>query len=199
MIAYIRGKLTEINPNTIVLENQGLGYFIMISAQTYEKLPPLGETCTLFTELQIREDNWQIFGFLDEEEKQLFVLLKTVSGIGARTAIEILSAFPLENLCQAISEKNVKLISKIKGIGKKSAERLVVDLKDKVSHFILGEPSSAPSSADSSYEKDALSALQTLGFQAAQVLPVIKKISSTLKEDEKNSEVLIQKVLQELN
>ena len=197
-IAYIKGILKEIQSNQVILDHQGLGYRLFISAQTYNELPSLGDLCTFITELHIREDQWQIFGFLREEERKLFLLLKTVSGVGARTAIDILSAFPLEHLCRAIHQREAKLISKIKGIGQKTAERLVVDLNDKISEFLLNEGRGAESSTHS-YERDALAALQKLNFRSSDILPLIKKLSPELKEGERNSEALVKKILQELN
>lgn len=132
MISYIEGKLIEKNDNSIIIDNNGLGYEIFVSFNTISQLPLLNECVKILTYMQVREDGIALYGFATKEEKDVFTKLISISGIGPKNAIAILSGFPLSDLIVAIVSGNTKMISKIKGLGAKTAERIVLELKDKL-------------------------------------------------------------------
>lgn len=132
MYNFIKGFLVDKQEGYIVVENNGIGYEILVSNNTLSNLPIVGEEVFIKTYLQVREDGISLLGFLTNEEKDLFLKLITVSGIGPKSAIGILSGISLGDLKLAIYQENVNLLSKIKGLGKKSAERIIVELKDKI-------------------------------------------------------------------
>lgn len=132
MISYIEGKLIEKNDNSIIIDNNGLGYEIFVSFNTISQLPLLNESVKILTYMQVREDGIALYGFATKEEKDVFTKLISISGIGPKNAIAILSGFPLSDLIVAIVSGNTKMISKIKGLGAKTAERIVLELKDKL-------------------------------------------------------------------
>jgi Holliday junction DNA helicase RuvA len=173
MIEYIKGIITEINPASVTIETGGLGYFINISVNTYSKLEGKTEFKLLVHEV-IREDAHQLFGFADREERDIFRQLISVSGIGASTARMMLSALSPAEVEKAILDSNVNLLKSVKGIGLKTAQRVIVDLKDKV-----GKQASASeifTLADNTKRDEALSALVMLGFARSAVLKVLDKI-----------------------
>ena len=195
MIEYIKGILTELNPTEAVIEAAGIGYGIAITLPTYSALvgkecPTLAlpiegrvkapEDVKLFITEIIREDTHEIYGFATKTERQLFELLMTVSGIGAATARMILSAFTAEELRMLIATGNAKAMSKVKGLGTKTAQRIIVDLKDKAIKLDLGgDPTEIPMldvEADSGVKAEAVSALTMLGFAAAASGKAVDKI-----------------------
>lgn len=195
MIEYIKGILTELNPTEAVIEAAGVGYGIAITLPTYSAL--VGKECPtpalpmegrvkapedvkLFITEIIREDTHEIYGFATKTERQLFELLMTVSGIGAATARMILSAFTAEELRMLIATGNAKAMSKVKGLGTKTAQRIIVDLKDKAIKLDLGgDPTEIPMldvEADSGVKAEAVSALTMLGFAAQASGKAVDKI-----------------------
>ena len=184
MIDYIRGSLTELNPALAVIEAAGVGYAINIALPTYSILQPLEnkETKLYITEI-IREDTHDLFGFPTKGERALFELLMTVSGIGANTARMILSAFSAGEVRQIIATGNARQLSQVKGLGPKTAQRVIVDLKDKVLKIDLGEANTAAtdlpdySSQDlNPVRQEAVSALMMLGFAPAPTNKAVDKI-----------------------
>jgi holliday junction DNA helicase RuvA len=163
MIAHLRGKLLAKHPNQIVIETGGVGYEVTISVPTFSKLPANGSEVALHIYTHVREDVLALYGFLHPAEKQLFEKLMTVSGIGAKLAITILSGMAAEELVGAIRENQVARLTKIPGIGKKTAERMVLELRDK----LLSQPGASNSVLESTsvIEDDVLSALLNLGYQ----------------------------------
>ena len=161
MIAYIQGKLTFKCPTYVLLETGGIGYHIHISLNTYSQLPT-DEHCKLYTHLHIKEDAHTLYGFAEEGEKRLFRHLISVSGIGPNTGRMILSSISPADIHQAIIKGDVPLIQRIKGIGPKSAQRLILELKDKLKKDGPDSLFSAP--ANNTAKDEALSALVTLGF-----------------------------------
>lgn len=161
MIAHLRGRLISKHPNQAVVEAGGVGYEVNISIPTFSALPALGTEVALFIHTHVREDALSLFGFLRGEEKQLFEKLISVSGIGPRLAITILSGMAADQMVAAIKGNNVALLTRIPGIGKKTAERMVLELRDKLDAF--GVPAAA--AAASPVEEDVLSALVNLGYQ----------------------------------
>lgn len=181
MIEYIKGILTELNPTEAVIEAAGIGYGIAITLPTYSALVGSEEKeAKLFITEIIREDTHEIYGFATKTERQLFELLMTVSGIGAATARMVLSAFTAEELRMLIATGNAKAMSKVKGLGTKTAQRIIVDLKDKAIKLDLGgDPTEIPMldvEADSGVKAEAVSALTMLGFAAAASGKAVDKI-----------------------
>lgn len=181
MFEYITGKLVELNPTHAVLDLSGIGFHINISLQTYSQLDGR-DSASLFIHSHIREDAHTLFGFYSREERDLFRLLIGVSGIGANTARLILSSLSVPELIAAISEENVEQIRQVKGIGLKTAQRVVVDLKDKVSHSATRSKEIATTLGNTS-RQEALTALVMLGFArsaADKVLGLIVKQEGNL-------------------
>ncbi|HOW25865.1 MAG TPA: Holliday junction branch migration protein RuvA [Bacteroidales bacterium] len=173
MYAFIEGKVMEASPAHAVLENHGIGYFLNISLQTYSSIKDAAE-CRLYTHLVVREDALLLFGFFDQEERRLFRELITVSGIGANTARLLLSSLSTAELTDAIVGNHIHLLQSVKGIGSKTAQRIVVDLKDKLSRVDTGKEI-----MDFTYNtnKDAaLSGLTMLGFNKKLADKTLDKI-----------------------
>ena len=177
MYSYFEGKLVDISPAAAVVECNGVGYALNISLNTYSKLKDK-ETCRMFSHMVVREDALVLYGFADERERLVFRQLISVSGVGANTARLILSSLSPDEVAEAIITENVRVLQSIKGIGTKSAQRIIVDLKDKMGkddgmHEFLGL-------AHNTAKDEALSALIMLGFnkiQAAKALDNIIKVS----------------------
>jgi holliday junction DNA helicase RuvA len=167
MIAHLRGKLLAKHPNQVVVETGGVGYEVNISVPTFSELPANGSEVALHIHTHVREDVIALYGFLRPAEKQLFEKLMTVSGIGAKLAITILSGMAADEMAAAIRGNEVARLTRIPGIGKKTAERMVLELRDKLA---AATGTSAPTlPAMSPMEEDVLSALVNLGYQRAVV------------------------------
>jgi len=162
VISYIRGTLAEKEPTRIVVEAAGVGYELLVPLSTYERLPRTGAEVKVLTCHCVREDDEILFGFATEDEKGMFVQLTSVSGVGPKIAIAILSGSSVSELAMAISGGEAKRISAIKGVGKKTAEKICVDLRDKVSAFAFAGRGDA--NATSPVVRDAVAALRALGF-----------------------------------
>lgn len=182
MIEYIKGELTEITPAMAVIECNGLGYGINVSLNTYSAIQGKKDV-KLYIYESIREDAYILYGFATKQERELFLLLISVSGIGGNTARMILSALTPSELCNVISSGNDKLLKTVKGIGLKTAQRIIVDLKDKISTTDIGtSTTSAPISITANNEiyEEAIAALTMLGFAQA---PSQKVVAAILKEE----------------
>jgi Holliday junction DNA helicase RuvA len=193
MIDYIKGPITRITPTYLTIETGGLGYLLHISLTTYSKLEGEREYKILVHEV-IREDNHQLFGFADNEEREIFRLLISVTGVGANTARMMLSSLTHMEIEKAIALSDVNVLKSIKGIGLKTAQRIIVDLKDKLGkHAGSGEIFAI---ADNTKREEALSALVMLGFAKSAVAKILDKII----REEKNLTVedLIKKALKNL-
>ena len=191
MIEYIKGELTEITPAMAVIECNGLGYGINVSLNTYSAIQGKKEV-KLYIYESIREDAYILYGFATKQERELFLLLISVSGIGGNTARMILSALTPSELCNVISSGNDKLLKTVKGIGLKTAQRIIVDLKDKISTTDIGtSTTSAPISITANNEiyEEAIAALTMLGFAQA---PSQKVVAAILKEE---PEAAVEKVI----
>lgn len=173
MITQLQGKLVEKNPTNVVIDCHGVGYFVNISLNTYAALPE-GEAIKLYTYLQIKEDAHTLYGFLTKAEREVFVLLISVSGVGAGTARTMLSSLTAAQVRNAIVNGEVATIQSVKGIGAKTAQRVVLDLKDKM--LKLQDFADAPISAVSTHKEEALTALEVLGFVRKQAEKVVDKI-----------------------
>jgi Holliday junction DNA helicase RuvA len=165
MIAHLRGKLLSKHPNQVVLETCGVGYEVNISVPTFSELPANGSEVSLHIHTHVREDVIALYGFLRPVEKQLFEKLMTVSGIGAKLAITILSGMQADEMAGAIRGNDVARLTRIPGIGKKTAERMVLELRDKLAAAAGASTATMP--AMSAMEEDVLSALVNLGYQRA--------------------------------
>ena len=173
MITHIQGRLIEKNPTDLVIDCNGVGYSINISLHTFSQLPN-EENVKLFTHLQIREDSHTLFGFSSKVEREIFRLLISVSGVGASIARTMLSSLSPEQVMEAIAHNNLALIQSVKGIGSKTAQRVVLDLKDKIIKvYSLDEVSPTLSNTN---KAEALSALETLGFARKQAEKVCDTI-----------------------
>jgi Holliday junction DNA helicase RuvA len=193
MIAHIQGKLVEKTPTEVVIDCGGVGYFINISLHTYSLLPN-SDQIKLFTYLQIKEDSHSLFGFIEKSEREIFKMLLSVSGIGASIARTMLSSLEPKQIIQAIASGDVGTIQSIKGIGNKTAQRVILDLKDKVIKlYDLDEVSMVQNNTN---RDEALSALEVLGFVRKTSEKVVEKI---IKEDPDASvESIIKKALKSL-
>ena len=197
MIARLRGSLLESSYTACVIEAGGVGYEAAIPLSTFEKLPHTGEEVSLFIHTQVREDAISLFGFATAEERALFRLLISVSGIGGKLALNVLSAMPAANFCQAVTTGDIKMLSRINGIGRRTAERLVVELKEKLSDF-SSTPAGIPAAAPEVMSAAAL-ALEQLGYKREEIDKVLRKLSAELPEDGAGCENLLRKALQLLN
>ena len=193
MITYISGKLVEKNPTFAVIETNGVGYWLNISLNTYSQLPD-NEFVILYTHLSIKEDAHTLYGFINKTEREIFRLLISVSGVGPSIARTMLSSMTTDEIQQAIASNNVSVIQSVKGIGVKTAQRVLVDLRDKISKtYAIDE---VYISQSNTIKNEALSALEVLGFNRKQVEKVVDKI---LLEDKTISvEVLIKNALKNL-
>lgn len=178
MFEYIKGEIVEITPTYVILETQGIGYQVNISLQTYSAIQDK-TVAKLFLYESIREDAFVLYGFATSAERKMFLLLISVSGVGAGTARVILSSLSTAELCGAIRTDNVNVIKSVKGIGLKTAQRIVVDLKDKIAEFDGVEtPLVSAPVANTHIASEAVAALSMLGFVATQSQKVVKKILS---------------------
>ncbi len=193
MIHSIKGQLVEKNPTNVVIDCNGVGYYIHISLNTYALLPS-SEAIRLYTHLQVKEDSHTLFGFWEKSEREIFRLLISVSGVGASTARSMLSSLEPKQIMEAIASGDVGTIQSIKGIGSKTAQRLILDLKDKILKVFGLDEVSAPQS--NTNREETLSALETLGYTRKQSEKVVDRI---LKEDpEATVESLIKLALKKL-
>ncbi len=172
MYAYLQGKLTYKSPAQVYLDVNGIGYEVNISLNTYSAVQNLQEA-KLFVVLQVKEDGHTLFGFFEKEEKDIFLLLTSVSGVGAATARMMLSSIKPDEVSLAIIQGNVQLLESVKGIGKKTAERLVLELKDKLNKQPL--VTAGFNKLGNTLEQDALTALTALGISRSQAEQSIQK------------------------
>lgn len=191
MYAYLEGPFTMKNPAQVYVDINGVGYELFISLNTYAHIQHLAAG-KLYTYLQIKEDAHTLFGFFDKDEKEMFIQLISVSGVGASTARMMLSHLKPEEVIKAIVQGNVKLLESVKGIGKKTAERLVLELKDKVSK--AANDLSIPVTPSNRLQQDALHALVSLGIARPVAETAIQKIIQ-LDPASNNLEEIIKKAL----
>lgn len=185
MFSYIRGELVEVNIDHIVLDVNGIGYMIHISGQAMDELPAIGELVKIHTYLYLREDLMMLYGFLEKDELELFKQLISVSGIGPKGAIGILSALSVDDLRFAVLSGDAKAIAKAPGIGAKTASRVVLELKDKISlldafeqKLERGEKETAKT-MEHGIKNDAVMALTALGYSSSESLKAVSKVEIT--------------------
>lgn len=181
MFAYLKGILADVSEDNCVIDVHDIGYNVKISGQTIAGLPGIGEMVKIYTYTSVKEDAFQLFGFLRKDELDLFKILITVNGIGPKGALSLLSALDADMLRMAIVSQDVKLISKAPGIGKRTAERLILELKDKLSYtasMIDHEMKlyQAAPVTDSANKKEAVDALVALGYGQAESMKAVNQV-----------------------
>jgi Holliday junction DNA helicase RuvA len=184
MIASLTGRLAFKAPTYLVLDVHGVGYEVFIPLSTYYGLPNLSDSISLSVHTHVREDAIQLFGFLTSQEKDAFVLLTSVSGVGPKLALSVLSALPVSDLVSAIHAGDVEKLTTVPGIGHKSASRLVLELKDKVEKLYLGlaSASESPRQGEDATFDDALSALVNLGYRPQDAKEALKQVKKSNAE-----------------
>jgi holliday junction DNA helicase RuvA len=199
MIALLTGRLAFKAPTHLALDVQGVGYEVFIPLSTYYNLPNLNDNLSLSIHTHVREDAIQLFGFSTQQEKDAFVLLMTVSGIGPKSALGILSALPVSDLVSAIQSGDVEKLETVPGIGKKSAGRLVLELKDKLTKLHPGLTPAADTATQGQDKifDDALSALTNLGYRAADAKEALKRVRK-LRPGSLSLQELIRETLKDL-
>lgn len=193
MITHIQGKLTEKNPTHVVIDCNGVGYMLNISLHTYSQIPD-GENLKLYTHLQVKEDSHTLFGFSSLSEREIFRLLISVSGIGSSIARTMLSSLTPKQIREGIAGADVVLIQSIKGIGAKTAQRVILDLKDKI--LKIYDIDEVSVSKGNTNRDEALSALEVLGFVKKQAERVVDKIMMT--QADADVETIIKQALKNL-
>ncbi len=196
MITFLKGNIIEISPTHAVIECNGVGYYLNISLNTFTKYEINKSNIELFyTYLSIKEDSHSLFGFLDKRERECFILLLSVSGVGASTARMILSSLNPDELERVIANEDVNSLKSIKGIGLKSAQRIIIDLRDKISSTSIDSTDQAKSNQNVVY-KESIYALEKLGFQIKKTNKIIDKI--TRENPDFSVEEVIKKALRNL-
>ena len=208
MIARLSGILVECEFTRCIVDVQGVGYELAIPLSTFDRMPQVGEPVVLLVLTQVREDAITLFGFATAEEKRLFELLLTVSGVGGKLALNVLSCMPVATFAAAVVAGDVKALSRISGVGKRTAERLALELRDKVSNIALAEGKAMPgalrsgsSFSDGTMEamRDAALALEQLGFKSEAVNKVLCELVSGMEEKDITSEKLLRQGILALN
>ncbi|APF18172.1 Holliday junction branch migration protein RuvA [Caldithrix abyssi] len=192
MIEYISGKIVSNRNTEIILETNGFGYNIKVSLNTAQKLPAPGAQATLKTYLHVRENGIQLYGFADEQERELFMGLLSISGVGPKLALTLLSGLTVEQVQRAVYAQDVKTLSSISGIGKKTAQRLIVELKDKITlpEGVEAEKNAALlSEPKSEAESEAILALVSLGYSKIQAVKAVSKVQN-INHSEKSEEII---------
>lgn len=174
MYATLRGKLLEIDPPAIVLETHGVGYKILIPANLIGTLPPLGQELFLYTSYVVREFSHALYGFLSKEERNLFELLIEISGVGPKIALGLIGHLTLPGLQQVVLQEDLNSLCKVPGIGKKTGERLLVELRNRLDSFFLKLPTQIPQGVSNKFQ-DAIKALVNLGYNHSAAHKAVKQ------------------------
>lgn len=199
MYSFITGIIEEKQENLVVINNNGIGYEVIISTMSVNKLPMIGEECKIYTYLYVREDIMQLFGFYNKQEKDVFLSLISVSGIGAKTAIQMLSYITAPELVNAIVFGDVKLIASIKGIGKKTAERILLELKNSINQLngiTLENYSEVTNTLENETSvNEAVNLLVNMGLTKVEASKIVNKVA----EPNDKTEDIITKALRNMN
>jgi len=197
MYHSLTGKIAEKTPVAVILEVNGIGYEVRVSLSTFSSLPNLGETAKLFTHFVVREDAQLLYGFSTEEEREAFRLLISVSGIGPKLAITLLSGVTLPELRRAIQEKNIPVLTAISGIGQKTAERVIVELKDKMgkAEISAGKKLTHDASVSDQMVEDSVSALVSLGYTKQKAKDAVQKTLKAMLGKKPSVEEIIRMAL----
>lgn len=202
MLSYIIGEVAEISSDTVVIENNGIGFNIKTSAMTIDSLPPVGDMVRIYTYLHVREDAMQIFGFLSKDELEVFKLLLNVNGIGPKGALGILSAISTDDLRFAVLSDDVNLIKSCPGVGAKTAQKLIIELKDKLRLEDAFEMAVNNNNKKNTVQdntvivmNEAVEALVSLGYSSKDAIAAVKKVENI---QNKNSEQILKEALKGL-
>ena len=202
MLSYIIGEVAEISADTVVVENNGIGFNIKTSAMTIDSLPPVGDMVRIYTYLHVREDAMQIFGFLSKDELEVFKLLLNVNGIGPKGALGILSAISTDDLRFAVLSDDVNLIKSCPGVGAKTAQKLIIELKDKLRLEDAFEMAVNNNNKKNTVQdntvivmNEAVEALVSLGYSSKDAIAAVKKVENI---QNKNSEQIFKEALKGL-
>ena len=197
MYHYLNGKIAEKTPVAVILDVNGIGYEVRVSLSTFSSLPNLGETVKLFTHFVVREDAQLLYGFATEEEREAFRLLISISGIGPKLAITLLSGVTLPELKRAIQEKNIPVLTAISGIGQKTAERVIIELKDKIgkAEVSAGKELIHDASISDQMVEDSVSALVSLGYTKQKAKDAIQKTLKAMLGKKPSVEEIIRAAL----
>ena len=202
MLSYIIGEVAEISADTVVVENNGIGFNIKTSAMTIDSLPPVGDMVRIYTYLHVREDAMQIFGFLSKDELEVFKLLLNVNGIGPKGALGILSAISTDDLRFAVLSDDVNLIKSCPGVGAKTAQKLIIELKDKLRLEDAFEMAVNNNNKKNTVQdntvivmNEAVEALVSLGYSSKDAIAAVKKVENI---QTKNSEPILKEALKGL-
>lgn len=197
MITFVEGTIEDKQPTSVVLNVGGIGYEVLIPLSSFDRLPGVGQKCRILTYDYVREDSHQLFGFIAPEERRMFLLLIGISGIGPRLALSALSGLTVRDLTAAVVEGDVKRISSISGIGRKMAERIVVDLKDKISKAEALEALAGAQEApgDAAKMRDAVLALISLGYKQGPARTMVAAVLSGMDSDHMSVEEVIRHAL----
>ncbi|MFH0984629.1 MAG: Holliday junction branch migration protein RuvA [Candidatus Omnitrophota bacterium] len=197
MYHYLNGKISEKTPVAVILDVNGIGYEVRVSLSTFSSLPNLGESVKLFTHFVVREDAQLLYGFATEEEREAFRLLISISGIGPKLAITLLSGVTLPELKRAIQEKNIPVLTAISGIGQKTAERVIIELKDKIgkAEISAGQELIHDASVSDQMVEDSMLALVSLGYTKPKAKDAIQKTLKALQGKKPSVEEIIRAAL----
>ena len=180
MYAYLNGRVAEKGQNSLVIDVNGVGYLLNVSMNTLQETPPVGESMKVYTVLSVKEDAMELFGFATQEEKRMFSRLLAVSGIGPKVALSILGSMPLRDLTLAIVTGDITALSRAPGVGKKTAQRIALELKEKVDESDFGAVPGMPAGSFTPVQEDAsqeaLAALQALGYTAAEAAKAVSQV-----------------------
>lgn len=193
MITHVKGRLVEKTPTSVVIESNGIGYLINISLNTFSQIPD-NENLKLYTHLQIKEDSHTLYGFHTIKEREIFRLLISVNGIGSNIARTMLSSISPDQIIDAISRENVSLIQSVKGIGSKTAQRVIIDLRDKI--LKVYDLDEGITSSNNTNKEEALSALEVLGINKRSSERLVDKI--VLENPDISAESIIKETLKNL-
>jgi Holliday junction DNA helicase RuvA len=195
MIAPLRGTLISRVTTEIVIDCNGVGYSVSVSVNTSSRLPEAGQPVTILTLMVVREDSMTLYGFHNEAERDAFKLLTNIGGIGPKTALAILSSVTVEELQSYVLANNLLALQKLPGIGKKTAERMIIELRDKVGKLVIDSTGQSPAMLQTLAQQEALAALVSLGYNKLIAEKAIKKVVSEEKNNELTVEFLIKKAL----
>lgn len=188
MFDYIKGKLVYKKPEKVIIDINGLGFRVNIPVSTYEKLPDLKEQVALWTYLHVKEDSLELFGFSSEDELNLFLNLLTISKIGPKTALNVLSFISIEQFKEALDNKDVSKLTKVSGIGKKTAQRIILELSGKL--IFEGEGEGKAEGRQSTVIENALSGLTNLGMSRSEAMKAIKNSGIEINKDTKVQDLI---------
>jgi len=198
MIAYLKGIIYSKSPEQLIVDVHDVGYQLEISTQTYEELPAEGEEVELMVYHHITDNDQRLFGFSNQNEKDLFELLITVKGVGPKLGLTILSGLPAEEITGAIVQKDKAALSQITGIGKKTAERMILELKDKISEMVDVTYADSGTGISGNLKEEAVSALQSLGFRKRDSEEAVS-LAAKETDIDGNVQELVKKALSQLN